>query len=260
MRWITVDRALSYPTLEAIQADLSPITQSTTIHELKGIASNNLYSMPASNESLIMPESRLELFLSSSPISSTSLSMTVNDLGLTGTTDKPLNIFVVPRRDSDDIETHQHTIWGFESSDRGIATFSTCLDVLIRDLNCKPSVFRRMLNVLFQVTHFPPALEALHTLVYNNRFIPKAVLILATCFRGLALRMVPGRLVTGRVNSVLEGSRQIFAWLYDMCGSVGWELDDPQCALVREVQFVEVNENTLDYLATAGMYLSDVVV
>jgi len=108
------------------------------------------------------------------------------DLGFTGSFEKPLNIFVVPRKDCEENDDTPHSIWGFENSDRGIATFKTCLDVLMREVHCKPSVFRRILKLLFHVTHFPPALEALHVLATYNRLIPTAVLILATCFRELA--------------------------------------------------------------------------
>ncbi len=65
--------------------------------------------------------------------------------------------------------------------------------------------------------------------------------------------MVSGSFVAGNVRSVFEGSRQIFAWLYDMGDSMTEESDNPQCALVRPVKFVEVEQDTLEYVAAPGM-------
>lgn len=256
VRWITPSRALSYSTLEAIPVDPNPINPSVAIRELEGAASHRLYSTPGANETLTVPNSRLQLFLTQCPLSSTYLNMSFDDLGFTGTFEKPLNIFVVPRKDCEENDDTPHSIWGFESSDRGTATFSTCLNVLMREVSCKPSVFRRILKLLFQVTHFPPALEALNVLATRNRLIPKAMLILATCFRELALRMVPGSLVAENVRSVLEGSRQIFAWLYEMGGSMPEESDNPQCALVRPVKLEEVKQDTIEYSAAPGNTIS----
>jgi hypothetical protein len=125
----------------------------------------------------------------------------------------------------------------------------------MNEAHCKPTVYRRFLKVFFQVTHFPPALEALNVLQTRNRLLPNAVMILASCFRELCLRMVPGCLIGGRFDAVLEGSRQIFAWLFEQCGSTTETLDDPQTALVRSVRLEELGAEFMEYYALPGKLL-----
>jgi hypothetical protein len=96
-----------------------------------------------------------------------------------------------------------------------------------------------MLKTLFKVTHFPPAVEALHALKEDNRLIPYQVAILATCFREMSLRMVPGVLIGNNSKCALQGSRQIFAWLEAENLTSSNEVDDPEAGLVRTVGLEE---------------------
>jgi hypothetical protein len=179
---------------------------------------------------------------------------TLQDLGLTGSALNPLQIFVVPRHATpvgagpsastqaeEKSEVKSHDSWGFASTDRGKATFQTCLAVLMGDVRSWPKKLRSYLQALFRITHFPPAIEALQTLATENKLVPMAVLVLATFFRELALRIIPMSVTSGGIESDLEGSRQLFAWL-ESESAAGFEcVNDPEVALARYVKFEEVD-------------------
>jgi hypothetical protein len=251
VRWITAGRALDSRTLSDIPGDPTPIHKTTSIHALKQLAATRVFRSPGANETSTLADFEVELFLTPCALSTSDETVTLEDLNRIGTTHLPLSIYIVPRNYIGVSESMPHTLWGFQCSGRGIATFNTCLKVLMSETHNKPTVFRRLLKVVFEVTHFPPALEALHVLATHNRLIPRAVLVLGYVFRELALRMVPGCLVGGRIDSVLEGSRQIFAWLFEQCGSPTEAMDDPQTALVRTVQLEELESASTEYTAAA---------
>lgn len=238
--------------LSDIQTDPSPIHKTTTIHALKQLAVNRVYRSPGANETSTVADFEVDFFLTPCALSTVDETITLESLDRTGSLALPLNVYIIPRNYIGAIESKPHTLWGFQCSNRGIATFNTCLKVLMSETHNKPTVFRRLLKVLFEVTHFPPALEALHVLATHNRLIPRAVHVLGYVFRELALRMVPGCLVGGRIDSVLEGSRQIFAWLFEQCGSPAEAMDDPQTALVRTIHFEELESDSMEYSATPG--------
>lgn len=112
-------------------------------------------------------------------------------------------------------DTLPHLPYGFPCSDRGRATFQTCLKVLIAEANVRPHLVPQLMSVLSTVTNFPPAAEALQSLVVQNDLAPRPLSILADCFREIGLRMVPGEFIANKIESVLEASRQMFAWMFD---------------------------------------------
>jgi hypothetical protein len=241
---VTPGRALDFPTLSGIPADQKPLRSHISIKELKNIAIDRIYQAVDSNEAPLVPNFHVELFLTQCALHTTDeKETTLAHLGCNGSFEQPLNIFVIPTSGvSGQLDT-PHDLWGFQCSDRGIATLQTCLKVLMAEAT-KASALRRLLKIVFNITHFPPALEALHVLGTENRLIPSAVAILATCFRELALRMVPGGLVGKDIKSVLEGSRQICAWVDSEYRGTLDEVDDPETSLVREVKFEELVEGT----------------
>lgn len=215
------------------------------------IAAERVYNSNGGSDTLM--DFKLDLFLSQIALSTTEdRTMTLEALGCNATLENPLEVFVVPRN-LVEIDDKPHTLWKFPCSNRGIATFTTCLKVLMAEVHNKPTVFRKFLKVLYEITHFPPALLALNALATHNKLVRSAVLILGTCFRELALRMVPGCLIGNKLESALEGSRQIFAWASEQCGHTSDEaMDDPLTALVRAVQFEELKPDSMEYFAAAG--------
>jgi uncharacterized protein YegL len=216
------------------------VSKQTTIATLKALAMSRIYKSNGSTEAPLLQDIKVELFLLPCALRTTDAKdTTVEDLGHSGANNELLNIFIVPMRSAFADEDKPQDLWAFECSNRGIATFLTCLKVLIAECRRKDSANRRMLKSLFKITHFPPALEALHTLKEDNKLNPYQVAILATCFRELALRMVPATLIGSKISFALQGSRQIFAWLEDEnCGEANHE-DDPEAALVRSVKLEE---------------------
>lgn len=58
------------------------------------------------------------------------------------------------------------------------------------------------------------ALESILSLDQNRVRESRAYSIIANCFREIALRMIPSAFIGDRNECVLEGSRQIFAWMF----------------------------------------------
>ncbi len=117
--------------LQSIPIDRVPVNSSLTISDFKHIAFLRLYSVQVNTGEL--PQSTTaELFLSHCYLSSkASAAITLNSLDLKGTADDPLDVFVVPTR-TDGCKLQE--TWGFNSSDRGIATFLTCLKLFMKRL------------------------------------------------------------------------------------------------------------------------------
>jgi len=204
------------------------------------MAIGKIYKSHTSTEAPLLPGFSVELFLMPCALrTADEKDTTLADLGCSGSLSNPLNIFVIPMRTAFADEDKPQDLWAFECSNRGIATFLTCLKVLLNQCRHTESANRRMLKTLFKVTHFPPAMEALHALKEDNRLIPCQVAILATCFRDMALRMVPGALIGNNLKCALQGSRQLFAWLEAENLTLSNEVDDPEAALVRTVGLEE---------------------
>ena len=71
-----------------------------------------------------------------------------------------------------------------------------------------------VLAVIWEITHFPPAVIALRQLHERGSLDPKPLTFaaFASSFREIALQMVPPN-ISASSESILESSRQIFAWL-----------------------------------------------
>lgn len=109
-------------------------------------------------------------------------------------------------------------ICGFDCTTRGAATFVTSLRIIINEIEKGRVVLENLLELLWEITHFPPAVIALR-LFYEggSQAIEKTLLnsgpalsALAECFREIALRIVPTSTSSERS---LEASRRIFGSL-----------------------------------------------
>jgi hypothetical protein len=243
---------LNYPTISAIPPDPIPVPRTTTIHDLRSLAIERVYCQD-SNEAPLKSGFTVELFLTACALRTTDEQETsLADLNCTGSHSEPLTVFIVPQSESYADADQPHKLWGFECSDRGNATFQTCLKVLMSEIRRNNVAHRQLLRTLFKITHFPPALEALHVLKEENKFEPRAVAILATCFRELALRIVPGALIDHNHDAVLQGSRQVFAWVETVTKDGVNDVDDPEASLVRTVTLRDISDDPagqLQYVA-----------
>ncbi|OXV08627.1 hypothetical protein Egran_03610 [Elaphomyces granulatus] len=244
VRWITAGRAVSYRRFEDIPEDTRPISPGTSIRELKSLAIQRVYTHEASVEIELTPGFKVELFLTACALRNTDEdNTTLGDFGCTGTRSNPLNIFIVPITDQfADADAPQH-LWPFKTSERGTAAFLTCLKAFMAKSRSKSSTHRRLLRTVFEITHFPPALEALHVLNELNRLEPREVAILATCFNELALRMIPRAYINNDLKQGLQGSRQIFAWVESEFEKAESEADDPESPIVRAITLEELDRN-----------------
>lgn len=96
-----------------------------------------------------------------------------------------------------------------------MATFETCLKVLISAANFRPYLIPRLLERMLLVTNIGEAKNCLERSLRMMAVPEEKKTILVNCFREIALRMVPGAFIGHKVESVLEGSRQIFAWMFN---------------------------------------------
>lgn len=133
---------------------------------------------------------------------------------------------------------------GLTSTKRGIATFQTCLSIFLKELRDGKINLDNIMAVIWEITHFPPAVGALRQL-HESGFIdpkPAPCAVFASSFREIALRMVPPH-VTASSESILEPSRQIFAWLRSLSSEAYGDLDGSCLALVHKVELREIRSD-----------------
>lgn len=210
--------------------DTVPIRSDTSLSSFKRFAFDRLYAGQSTGTDLTV-----ELFLLSSYLSCND-AVSLSDLKLKGSRKHPLHVFVVPIRNRTCAKVHD--AWGFETSDRGVATFVTSLKVLLNEIGRKRSGLEKVLEILWSVTQFPPAVIAFRELcIFGvSRAKPLPLTVVATCFRELSIQMVP-RWICQDHNRVLEASRQVFAWL----NSLALDPSSQGRPMVHEVVLTELN-------------------
>lgn len=163
IRWITLEDALLNAQITSIKVDHSPLLQSTTLGKLYETAVNKFLGIQIG-----VANSKLNLYLKDSYLVAESNSATFDNLGLQGSRDHPLDVFVdiVPATVGITVaELKQGTdisiLWGFDTTIRGVCIFTSCLEILKRELSMKPAGMQEFSQVLFEVTHFPPLILAL---------------------------------------------------------------------------------------------------
>ncbi|KAI9783680.1 MAG: hypothetical protein M1839_003528 [Geoglossum umbratile] len=216
IRWITAKQALDHACLDSIPIDRKPFPFSTTLSELKGFAVKRIYIPQNSSEETRSPNTTVELFLLNCHLAASD-DITLGDLEIKSKPEDPLNVFVVLRSTRSATVERPQDAWGFTSSDRGVATFQTSLKMLLHEITDGRSKLENVIEVLWEVTHFPPALIAFQQLHDAARRLdsslpPEPLAIFAACFREASARVVPPWIATSP-TAILESSRQIFSWL-----------------------------------------------
>lgn len=163
---------------------------------------------------------------------------TLYDLELKGTKQSPLNIFVIRTGLKYLTTSKAYDRFGFTSSLRGVSTFVTCLQILLSQIERKICTLVNVLEVLWEVTHFPPALIAFRQMndrgIKTGMTLPLAVF--AECFYELSINMVPSW-IAGSPDRVLEASRQVFVWLQSLRSVISRDCIQP---LVHRVEILEI--------------------
>ena len=220
------------------------VSGNTTVSDLRARAFDRLNYY----ESHQMPSSMsVEIFLTSCHLSSNAGPVTLRDLNLQGTKDNPLDVYIVRVGTKGATPGRSDIDFGFTSTKRGKATFHTCLSVFLKRLADGNINLHNILAVLWEVTHFPPAVIALRTMHEKASKDPDpwCCAIFASAFHEMALKIVPPHLLANS-DSALEASRQIFAWLQSL-SSGPYELSDGSyLALTHKVGLKEINNEAQD--------------
>ncbi|KAF8536862.1 hypothetical protein BDD12DRAFT_849140 [Trichophaea hybrida] len=230
VRWVTPQRALASSRLSRIDVDTLPIQSDTSLSSFKKFAFDRLYDGQSTDTDITV-----ELFLSGNYLSCND-AVSLSDLKLKGSRNHPLHVFVVLIRNRTCSKVHD--AWGFETSDRGVASFVTSLKIFLNEISNKRNSLDNVMEVLWSVTHFPPAVIAFRELYIFGVSCarPLPLTVFTTCFRELSLLMVP-RWICHEHSRVLEASRQVFAWLNSLAS-------DPSSKgrpIVHEVVLTELN-------------------
>lgn len=199
----------------------------------------------------------VEIFLSNCHLASPySSAITLQDLKVEGTKDHPLDIYVVLTSTREAEAFRPDQAFGFPCTNRGIATFHISFDVFLNEIMSGKVKLDNMLEVIWEITHFPPAVIALRQLYENGigRKSPIAYAVFASSLRELALRMVPPW-ISQSSAMVLESSRQIFAWLQSLSSEASKTADVTHQVLVHKVELKEIESNgSCDEINQTGQF------
>jgi uncharacterized protein YegL len=217
VRWITPKSAGENSCLGDIEVDPNPVSSSMLLSDFKRLAFErcyNRFTAEADHPTGI----HAELYLNYCHLSTSAKNAaTLKDIELEGNQQKPLDVFVVTVRSGIPSVSKPQGSWGFEFTDRGAATFFTSLKIIINEIEKKHASLESILEILWEVTHFPPALIALRQ-IYDmgvTKAPPVAIEVLAECLREVSLKVVPPWIMS-HPKRALEISRHVFAWLYSL--------------------------------------------
>lgn len=224
VRWITIEMAVNSwnsSRLRKIPTDRSSIPSDTTLHDLRHIALRRLRGSPPDlscinpiNVNLFLPECRLHTDQNLA---------TLSDLRLRGSKHEPLDIFVEYVGPNVRTSLNQlsplccpRTAWNFNSTSRGFSTFISSLQILCKEIERGRASLDGVLEVLLELTHFPPlllAFKAVYEAGIDENTPAGPLLLVAAAIQSLCRRMVPSRLCPSK-DSTLEASRQVVCWIY----------------------------------------------
>jgi hypothetical protein len=223
IRWITLEAALENSQLRNIPVDNASISCDTTLSEFHRIAVERQCGI-IPRGSCILPR-KLNLFLRECRLHAENNLATLKDLGLRGGKDEPLDIFVEftgpePQQSLSQLSlsTSPKKLWSFDSTTRGMSTFITSLQMLLKEIERGHCTLDGILEVLLELTHFPPlllAFRSIHETGIDNRTPVSSLLLVASAFHALCRRMVPFKICQSTDN-FLEASRQVVFWIYSL--------------------------------------------
>ncbi|RDL38800.1 Uncharacterized protein BP5553_03140 [Venustampulla echinocandica] len=249
IRWITLEAALDNSCLRQLPVDGSPIPSGTTLNDLYMIAVDRLCG--SSPQGTCTNPTRLNLFLRECSLHALNNPATLSDLGLKGNRRGPLNIFIEfvgPERRLSlnhlSSSNDPKSLWNFDSTIRGMSTFITSLQILLKEIERGNCSLDGIIEVLWELTHFPPLLLAFRA-VHESRLGSEApvgpLLLVASAFHAICRRMVPSEICPSSEN-LLEASRQITYWICSMRSEASLLRSSAQ-KLIRQAQIEEAADN-----------------
>jgi uncharacterized protein YegL len=223
VRWITLEVVLNNSRLRKIPVDSIPIARDTTLTEFHRIAVERLCGTTPQG-SCILPR-KLNLFLRECKLHAENNLATLEDMGAIGNEHEPLDVFVEltgpESRESLSqlsLSTDPKRLWSFDSTTRGMSTFITSIQMLLEEIERGHCSLDEVLEVLLELTHFPPlllAFQSVHETGIGNMTPIGPLLLVASAFHALCHRMVPSKIYRSTDN-LLEASRQVVFWIYSM--------------------------------------------
>jgi hypothetical protein len=241
---------MDHTCLRDIEVDPIPVPSDMLLSDFRKAAFERLYSTPTGQANALPEGTKTDLYLSYCYLSDIDQNgVTLADMELEGSRKHPLNVFVILTRGFSESELKKpQNMCGYDSTERSAATFITSLTIMTKEIEKKRASLENFLELLWEITHFPPALIAFR-LFYERGYLAvqtgsySALSVLAECFREISLRMVPPY-ITDRPDSVLEASRQVFGWLYSLRSEASLSSDGSQ-TLVHPVELrdISISEN-----------------
>jgi hypothetical protein len=257
IRWISLEAAMGTPRLRKIPIDKVPIPCDTTMHEFHQIAIDRLCGSRKKG-SCTNPQ-QLNLFLRECQLYAKGNPATFTDMGLRGSKHAPLDIFVEFIGPEDRFalsmlsrSTNPRDLWSFNSTNRGMSTFVTSLQVLFKEIARERCSLDGIGEALLELTHFPPvvlALEAIYESGFGNHTQSGPLLLVASAFYALCRMMVPQSMCVSSENA-LEASRQVMCWLYCLRSEASITNGEPS-SLVYRAQIRDSNNEEFPDVAPA---------
>ncbi|CAG8978849.1 hypothetical protein HYALB_00008504 [Hymenoscyphus albidus] len=233
VRWITLELAITNCSLSNIPIDGTPFLIDTTLNDFYRHALSR-HSAPG-----------IKLFLGECFLHTESNQLTLASLEIDTT--KPLNVFVEvvdqqPRNGIIAKAIDPKETWEFKSTKRGFSKFVTSIQMLVNEIKSGRCNMDSILDVLLELTHFPPLILAFKAVYEATRYgIHRApvgpLLLIATAMQLLCHRIVPESFLSG-MDSALEASRQILFWIYSKRSETTISQGRYQ-SLLRSVEIVE---------------------
>lgn len=249
VRWVTLEAAMENSRLRRIPFDRASIPSNTTLSAFHQIAVERLCG--GTPQGSCTNPTNLNLFLRECRLHTKHNMATLGDLGLSGSKHEPLDVFVEfigpdPRVSLDQLSssTEPKTLWSFDSTKRGMSTFVTSLQMLLKEIGNGHCSLDGILEVLLETTHFPPlllAFRSVHETGLDTRAPAGPLLLVASAFHALCRRMVPSKICQS-TNSFLEASRQVICWIYSMRSEASLSRGSSK-QLVHRVQIAEARED-----------------
>lgn len=210
IRWVVPETAMAAGrTIDSLAVEREPLPMTTTIAELGHLAARKFSSLRVTIGHLPAGTTPT-MYTKSCQLSSPELKdISLSELGLVNSAAEPLTIFLVPTRTS---STSVREALGFQTSDRALSTFITSLRLFISKIANNNHKLENFLEVIWELTHFPPAAIALRQVIFDNQIEPQPCAVFAACFRELCLQIVPPKFY-GSQDDVLLVSRHVFSWL-----------------------------------------------
>ena len=254
IRWMSAKDTITHPKLEDIPANMTPVNPTISITDLSILAMERLQLEPR-----FLPG--LRLWSKFRPLATTDNVASLGELGLVENKGDPVAIFYYvdltlghpSLPDSESLDFEPTTSLGLDATRRGVCTFLTSLKMLLGNMKKDQVQLDTFSDVFLRFTLFPPAILAFAEIHTDGKIDARNVghvQLLAHVFDILCSLTVPEWNCTSR-SSKLEGSRQVFAFIYRRCLEI--KLRKPRKNLTR-IEVCNTSDGVLHGSDVQGLF------